>query len=43
VFVAAGAVWLTDSRWPDTIVALGLIILLMRSAIRVITAAKSKL
>jgi Co/Zn/Cd efflux system component len=41
VFVAAGAVWLTGSQWPDTIVALGLIVLLMRSAIRVITSAKA--
>jgi Co/Zn/Cd efflux system component len=43
VFVAAGAVWLTGSQWPDTIVALGLICLLMRSAIRVITSSKAEL
>lgn len=43
VLVAAGAVWLTGSQWPDTIVALGLICLLMRSAIRVISSARSEL
>jgi len=39
VFVAAGAVWLTGSGWPDIAVALGLVLLLMRSAIRVISSA----
>jgi Co/Zn/Cd efflux system component len=39
VFVAAGAVWLTGSGWPDIVVALGLVWLLMRSAIRVISSA----
>jgi len=39
VFVAAGAVWLTGSGWPDILVALGLVWLLMRSAIRVIRSA----
>jgi len=43
VFVAAGAVWFTGSGWPDIIVALGLVWLLMRSAIRVIASAKAKL
>ena len=43
VFVAAGAVWLTGSGWPDIIVALGLVWLLMRSAIRVIASAKAEL
>ena len=33
VFVAAGAVWLTGSGWPDIAVALGLTWLLMRSSI----------
>lgn len=37
VFAAAGAVWLTGSGWPDIIVALGLVCLLMRSAARVIS------
>jgi len=39
VFVAAGAVWFTGSGWPDIVVALGLVCLLMRSAIRVISSA----
>jgi len=34
VFVAAGAVWLTGSGWPDILVALGLVWLLIRSSIR---------
>ena len=43
VFVAAGAVWFTGSGWPDIVVALGLSLLLMRSAIRVITSAMAEL
>jgi Co/Zn/Cd efflux system component len=43
VFLAAGAVWFTGAGWPDIIVALGLVWLLMRSAIRVITSAKAEL
>lgn len=43
VFVAAGAVWLTESGWPDILVALGLLWLLMRSSIRVISSAKTEL
>ncbi|MEK6201925.1 MAG: cation transporter [Desulfobulbaceae bacterium] len=43
VFVAAGAVWFTGSGWPDIVVALGLVWLLMRSAIRVIASAKAEL
>jgi len=39
VFVAAGAVWLTSSGWPDIVVALGLVGLLTRSAIRVGSSA----
>jgi len=39
VFVAAGAVWLADSGWPDIAVALCLVWLLLRSAIRVIKSA----
>lgn len=39
VFVAAGAVWLTGSSWPDIIVALGLVWLLIRSSIRVVSSA----
>jgi Co/Zn/Cd efflux system component len=43
VFVAAGAVWLTGSGWPDTLVALGLVVLLLRSAARVIASARAGL
>jgi Co/Zn/Cd efflux system component len=43
VFIAAGAIWLTGSAWPDIVVALGLVWLLMRSAIRVISAALAEL
>jgi Co/Zn/Cd efflux system component len=43
VFVAAGAVWLTGSGWPDILVAMGLLVLLMRSAIRVMASAKAVL
>ena len=43
VFVAAGAVWFTGSGWPDIVVALGLVWLLMRSAIRVISSARAEL
>lgn len=43
VFVAAGAVWLTGSGWPDILVATALVWLLMRSAFRVISAALAAL
>jgi Co/Zn/Cd efflux system component len=43
VFVAAGAVWFTGAGWPDIVVALGLVWLLMRSAIRVVSSAKAEL
>ena len=43
VFVAAGAVWFTGSGWPDIVVAVGLVSLLMRSAIRVISSATIEL
>ena len=43
VLVAAGAIWLVGSGWPDTVVALGLVGLLMRSAIRVIASARVEL
>ena len=39
VLVAAGAVWLAESRWPDLIVGSLLAILLLRSAIRVMRDA----
>ena len=43
VFIAAGAVWFTGSGWPDILVALGLVWLLTRSSIRVISSALSEL
>jgi Co/Zn/Cd efflux system component len=43
VFLAAGAVWLTGSGWPDVAVALGLVVLLMRSAVRVVSSARAEL
>jgi Co/Zn/Cd efflux system component len=43
VFVAAGAVWLTGSGWPDIVVALGLVWLLLRSSVRVISSAMVEL
>lgn len=39
VFIAAGAVWFTQSGWPDVIIALCLIGLFLRSAFRVFAAA----
>ena len=43
VFLAAGAVWLTGAGWPDMAVALGLVVLLMRSAVRVVSSARAEL
>jgi cobalt-zinc-cadmium efflux system protein len=43
VFVAAGAVWHTGSGWPDIAVASCLVLLLMRSAVRVIASARAEL
>ena len=43
VFVAAARVWAVGSGWSDILVAAGLLILLMRSAVRVITAARTAL
>ena len=43
VFIAAGAVWFTGSGWPDIVVALGLVWLLISSAIRVISSALAEL
>lgn len=39
VFVAAAAVWLSNSGWPDILVATCLLVLLIRSAGRVIISA----
>ncbi|NLX07808.1 MAG: cation transporter [Phycisphaerae bacterium] len=43
VFVAAGAVWATGSGWPDIVVAVGLVLLLARSGVRVIRSAAREL
>lgn len=43
VFAAALLVWLTSNGWPDILVAVGLVFLLVRSAIRVIASAKGEL
>lgn len=43
VLMAAGAVWLTGSGWPDIVVASGLVALLLHSACRVIRAARLEL
>lgn len=43
VFVAAGAVWLTGSGWPDMLIAVGLVLFLMRSAQHVLASAWSEL
>lgn len=43
VFVAAGGVWLTGSGWPDMVVAAVLVVVLMRSAIRVLLSAREGL
>ena len=43
VFVAAGAVWLTQSGWPDIAVGLALACLFLRSAVRVIANALDEL
>jgi len=43
VFLAAGGVWLTGSGWPDLLVAVGLVVLLLRSSLRVIASARAEL
>jgi len=43
VFVAAGAVWLVGSGWPDTVVACCLVALLLRSSVRVISSSFTEL
>lgn len=43
VFLAAGAVWLTESGWPDVLVAIALVTLLLRSSARVISSAHAEL
>ena len=43
VVIAAIAVWLTNSGWPDIIIAACLVVLLLRSASRVIQSARLEL
>jgi Co/Zn/Cd efflux system component len=43
VFAAAAGVWLTGAGWPDLVVAVGLVVLLLRSALRVIGSARAEL
>ncbi|MBK9530066.1 MAG: cation transporter [Acidobacteria bacterium] len=43
VFIAAGAVWFTQSGWPDLIIALALVCLFLRSAFRVFSNANREL
>lgn len=43
VFVAALGVWATGAAWPDLLVAAALVVLLLRSALRVISSAHREL
>ena len=43
VFLAAGAVWFTQSGWPDILIALALVCLFLRSAFRVFSGATRQL
>jgi Co/Zn/Cd efflux system component len=43
VFIAAGAVWLTQSGWPDLVVGLVLACLFLRSAVNVIAGTLREL
>jgi Co/Zn/Cd efflux system component len=43
VFVTAGAVWITESGWPDIAVALVLVVILLRSALGIILSARKQL
>lgn len=43
VFIAAGAVWFTQSGWPDIIIAACLVVLFLRSAFRVFANAAQEL
>lgn len=43
VFVAAGLVWMTGSGWPDTLVGIGLAVLFLMSAVKVLRAAMTQL
>ena len=43
VFVAAGAVWLFESGWPDIVVGSVLVYMLLSSSARVLTSARVEL
>ena len=43
IIIAAIAIWLTNSGWPDIIIAACLVVLLLRSASRVIQSARLEL
>lgn len=43
VFVAAGGVWWFAAGWPDIVVAVGLLLILLRSSFRVISSARLEL
>jgi len=43
VFIAAGAVWMTQSGWPDLVVGFALACLFLRSAVRVSASALREL
>ena len=43
VIVTAAAVWLSDSPWPDLLVAIFLLVMFARSAVRVIRSALDEL
>lgn len=43
VIVTTGAVWLFQSGWPDLIVATALLVMFLRSALRVFSAARREL
>ena len=43
VFIAAGGVWATGSGWPDLLVASFLVLFFLRSAGRVLSAARAEL
>jgi Co/Zn/Cd efflux system component len=43
VFIAAGGVWATGSGWPDLLIATFLVVFFLRSAGRVLSAARAEL
>lgn len=43
VLGAAGGVWLTRSQWPDTVIALMLVVILYRSAFRILRKSRAAL